>query len=387
MTARERAIKYWYTVFVASVILVCFGLHGLASLRESVAPHKLLASFWISGRAAAQHMDPYGFYPGVPRILAHRAGSTPVLHDVNLNPPCMLPLFEWLSRFPVARWATWWTAVQVLLFIGAAAMAWFGGARQARKVWWLLVSSFTYMDLTVGEDYALFVFLSFAVWLLLKNGHRTAAYVTAGVLIALKPNLGLWLVLLAAGGYWRNALTAGLTAGAVSAVPVLRYGWRVYAEWFRASALVPHWISATDISLMGIATRMGSRQAGVLLAGVAAGALVTIATRRRPAEASIAGMAVCAGVLCSPLGWYHYAMLAAPFFAMEKDWDGFQTWAAFLVWLPPLFQTELILRGRAWVFLLSIPHLLGLLMMLGWFLRDGVRERAVEREELVVASC
>jgi hypothetical protein len=86
----------------------------------------------------------------------------------------------------------------------------------------------------------------------------------------------------------------------------------------------------------------------------------------------IAGIAVCAGILCAPLAWHHYVLIAAPFYASRR-WGLRETVAGALTALPNLFDGQAFEAGsRLFVLLVALPHLIGLVLMLISFLDHPV---------------
>ena len=380
---RNDPLGRWFTFAMSAAVLCGFALFCMRDLaRAEDQTYKLIGSFYASGWAAAHHLNPYALYPLTWQFPVQSSHGPIVIHDVNLSPPAMLPLLEWMTRFTVPQAAVLCTWVSTLLFLASALVLIVLGKVQKRVIVWLLISRYVLLTLRVGEDYSLLLFLACVVWALMRTRHWTAAYVVAGILIAFKPNLGLWPILLLLTRRWKPAIISSATAAVLSVIPMLRYGPSVYLQWLRASEAAPHWMFPSDVSLIGICTRVGMKPLGLVLAVACGAALMWLVQRLRPNDGEVAGIAVGASVLCAPLGWYHYAMLAAPFLA-ERRWKAWESAAAFLIWLPPIYELEAAGAGGMLAVLSSLPHLAGVVLLLAVFMRWAAEpnELALPRAE------
>lgn len=82
-------------------------------------------------------------------------------------------------------------------------------------------------------------------------------------------------------------------------------------------------------------------------------------------------MAICAGILCAPLGWYYYVLLAAPVFTSRR-WGRSETFAACLLFIPSIFSLTAMGHGRFLLFLSAMPYFTGVCLMLISFMRVAV---------------
>jgi len=381
LASRNHALNLWFTFIAASTLLCGYAAYatiGLLDLRYY--PYRVLGSFYASGWAASHGLNPYGVYPLTWHFRPDLLQRLPVIHDVNLSPPCMLPLFSLLARFPIRAEMVWWTAISALLIVLSAGimLAEMKGRIQKRQILWLLLAAFVLDTLRLGQDYSLMSFLLVMVWLLNRRGNNTAAAVAIGIMVAMKPNLGLWPILMFVTGRRRQGLVSSITALGLSLYPVFLYGPSIYTKWLAANAVVPHWLYTSDVSFAGTFTRMGYRPVGVALAILLAAALVYFVRRMRPSDLQLAGIAICAGMLCSPLAWYIYAIFAAPFFVGLRRWGWLETTAAILLALPSALEGLALDGGKLFQFLCGLPHWLGLWLMLAAFLRAALRSRAPE---------
>lgn len=374
-------MNLWFTLFVAATLLCGYAGHSAIELLNlNYYPYRVFGSFYASGWAASHGLNPYGVYPLTWEFHPDTFQHLPLFHDVNLSPPCMMPLFSLLARFPLRAEVVWWTAISALLFVITAAiiLAVLKGYAQKRQILWLLLSATVLDTLKMGQDYALLFLLVTLVWLMILRGHRTAAAILIGIVIALKPNLGLWPVLMFVAGRRRQAAISSITALALSVYPIFVYGPSIYSEWLRGSTVGPHWIYTTDISFAGIFSRMGVRPVGIAVAVLCAAALVYFVRRVKPSELYVAGIAVCAGIMCSPLAWYLYVIFAAPFFVALGRWGRLETAAAILLSYPPWFEGLVLGKGKLLLFFFGLPHYLGLWLLTAAFLRAALRSPALE---------
>jgi hypothetical protein len=361
----------WLAFAIATLLLCGYAVFAVRTLlNDPQQPYKILGSFYASGFALSHHLNPYGVYPTTWRFHPYGLSTVPVVDDINLSPPCMLPLFTLLLHHSLPSEVVVWTAVSTLFFVLSTAILLVAsnGAMQKRQIVWCLLGAPALGTLTLAQDYAAMFLLLTLIWLLLIRGHLLLAAVLIGVMVAIKPPLGLWPLMLFASWRIRHAIVAALVAAALALYPVLLYGSSVYTEWIHAGETVPHWYVSADMSLAGTFTRLGARPFGIVLAVLTAAALLYFCYRVRPSQIDLAGIAICAAILCGPLGWFHYTIFAAPFFAARRPWGPMATIAAFLLAIPPLFESLVLGKGRILVLLVGLPHEIGLWMMLSVFL-------------------
>ncbi len=368
-----QPLNRWFLFAIASVLLVGFTAPIIRSMLGigSETTARDLSSFWISGWAATHHLDPYGLYPLTWHLHAFPYNRGPLIYDVNLNPPCLLPLFQLFARFDLRQLVVGWTVVSALCFIAGAGLVLFvmQGRMQKRQVLWLLWSQAALMTLWFGQIYSLLFLLACVAWALLRMEKTVAAAICIGVLVAMKPNLGFWPVMLFLAGYKRPAVISAVTVAALSVVPAILYGPGVYWQWLHAHSLVSHYLFPADVSIAGFFARVGFRVAGEILAVVVTLGLLAFVYRRRPSPMDIGGIAVCAGLLCAPLAWVEYVLVAAPFWAGGRRWGWLETCAVALLFFPEVLTALMMGRGP-WVTLAAgLPYFVAVWMVLWSFLR------------------
>jgi Glycosyltransferase family 87 len=299
-------------------------------------------TYWASGSAVSQGLNPYAAYPMTSRVHIFALGNHWTIVDINLNPPCMLLLFQMMSHLTLVKVGVVWTVVSVMLLLSAV---WLllrdRPAMQARQVVWLLLALSVFNTLLLGQIYLLLLFLSTVAWVYADDKRDLIAVIALGLLVAIKPTTVFWPIFLLLSGRRRFALRSLAVTVAVSAAPLLFYRWNVYREWFNALKADDHWIVATDIAIPAYFARMGHREAGFIIAVVLFAWLAGWTYRRKPSLESASGIALCATLLCAPLAWREYSLMLAPVFVAHR-WNKMETTAAFLFTVPYAFGTFLL---------------------------------------------
>lgn len=350
--------------------IVLLGITAVYALQLRNRDLRDFGTFWASGNAVRQGLPPYAVYPLTWRVHVWSTGQ--VVLDPNLSPPALLPLFGWMARWNPNREIIAWTYASYCAFLAAALLVAFGAGFkvQRRQLLWMLLAPSILHTLWLGQDYAYLALLSAGIWLCFRKHQLAAAGVLLGVLCAAKPNLLLWPLLLWLAGHRRTAAVGVLTFAGSSAAPAFLYGPHIYIEWRNALALTNHSIFPTDVSLVGYATRLGSRTAGFALAVCVAIAIGVWAYRRRPELDATSGVAICASILCSPLAWFHYTILLMPWM-VRRRWNLADSATALLMLLP-LDTTIQTIGASGWPAVYGgFPYLLAVVGALAVFMMRG----------------
>ena len=171
-----------------------------------------------------------------------------------------------------------------------------------------------------------------------------------GVLVSIKPFLGLFLPTLALLRQWRALWMLCVSALGCAVLGALVFGWWSYVEWFRALQDVS-WVWATmNGSIWALVeksfgwspylTPVVLRPALVTPLSIAASAIVAIVSTRVVSRSidHAFSVTVLASLLISPLGWTYYLWLAVPgCFALWRVRLSPITWMGLLLLCVPLF--------------------------------------------------
>jgi len=325
------------------LFLVC-----LPVLQRNLNTPEVSGLYWESGSAVARGANPFAPFPGEPTAHLTVMGEQHDVLDLNLNPPCVLPVFQVLSHLSLRRFSLVWTVGSfLLLFCTVALLIWQHPAMQKRKILWLLLSVPVFDTLVGGELYFALFFLAAVALVFVEREHELAAAIAIGLLVAIKPTTAFWPLFLYLAGHRRIALRSLCIALGVSAVPVLFYGPSIYSEWFAALGNDPHWIFATNIAIPAFFARLGLRSVGLVVAGVLAGALAWRVWKTKPAFVTVSGVALCAAILCAPLAWVSYTLMLAPYF-VSRRWRLSSHVAAALLVVPSIVPMTMA-RAAGWV--------------------------------------
>jgi hypothetical protein len=325
------------TYFGASALLL---LCILSVLQAHSSDYRLFGTYWASGNAAAHGLNPYAAYPLTFRFHPN-PGDPRLFTDLNLSPPCVLPLFQILSHLSIGHFRVIASLASWLLFaLNAGLLLWHNQTMQKRQIVWLLFSVAVCDTLTLGQIYALFFFLATLAWISIRAHREWTAAIAIGVLLAIRPTLLFWPAFLYFAAHRRLAWRSMAVAGIVSAYPILIYGADIYRKWIGALANDPHNAIAPNIAIVPFFGRIGFGPLGVALAATLAMALAWICWKRKPDASTASAIAHGAWLLCSPLSWVHYTLIAAPWFVARR-WNLAAKVAATLLAVPMIISVRL----------------------------------------------
>ena len=365
----------WGSFVLASGLLLWLLAHHWSQITHSKPGGQtcgVFGTFWASGWAVRHNLNPYLEYPPL-TWKPHAFGKTgPYVLDLNLNPPSMLPLFSLWSRIPPLTGALTWSVVSTLLFIGVAGVLTYRYRPQRKQVWWLLTCSATILTLDLQQIYAILLVLCVAAWLLLESEQDVAAGVLLGILVAIKPNLAIWPLFLALSGRLKPILTTCVTAATLSIIPIFLYGPAVYPEWWQATTIDSHSIFPIDVSIAGNFTRLGSRPVGLAIAFLLLVLLIYLVRAAKPNLFETTGIALCASILCSPLGWLEFILLLAPVL-FAKRWTPLTAFAALLLWIHPVFVDPQPYASHWSAFFRGLIYFIPMCILLGEYCRPALR--------------
>ncbi len=243
----------------------------------------------------------------------------------NLNPPLLWLVVVPFTALPASMAYAAWTVISLCLF-GVTARIAASAIRMPPIDIAVVVLSLTGTAFELGLGQISFVLLVpfTAAWLLDRSGRPIAAATCMGVLCALKPFFGLfvlvtlwrreWRALVACVGAALVAVAAGWvlagTEGSLAWISNIRHvtwSWHIFngSVWGVGTRL----LSRQDMVLAAQWTPLSESPAGALAVGVVGTALVMTALWRSLGRADIdrtyAAVSIAA-LLVSPLGWNYY---------------------------------------------------------------------------------
>ena len=287
-------------------------LWGLTYARRGDGAGIDFSIFVQSGRALAHGANPYASFAGpLWRVTPWAVGP-------NLNPPVSLLLLRPLARLaPLAAFHAWqaWQIISLLCYLAALLLLARAYPRRSISliVAWAVSLFGFWQTLFDGNLYLPLVLVCAGAWLLLARGHPRAACVLIGVAAAFKPQLLVWLVLLALAGATGSAILGGVVVVGLWALPVLVFGPTVYVQWL-AVLPGPFVTSTANGSLIGVLAHHGLTRLGTPLVAALLGGLALVVRRRRPDLLTVSGLGLVAALLASPITWAGYLLLLAPLF-------------------------------------------------------------------------
>lgn len=311
--AHPLRASHCYADDVRTLRLVPLALFAGVNVAATVAMLPLpldYASFWASGAAASAGLDPYAVCP-----LTNRSPDGQHAF-VNLNPPILLPLFQAFALLEVGSGRLLWFALSLLLY-GAAVLLLARaepGTTPTLVAWALSLAPF-WAGLALGQIYAALTLGTVGAWLLLRRGRDRAGGLLLGLLVASRPFFALWPALLLLSGQRRPALWAGASALGLTGLGALLYGPTTTLRWLEtlAGPSTRPWLGwPLNVSLVGLAERLGLPALGLPLAALLVGGLLVWAVRARPDREQAGALALVGMLLAAPISWVYYVAFLLP---------------------------------------------------------------------------
>jgi alpha-1,2-mannosyltransferase len=301
----------------AAVLVVTMSALNLFGGSPESVPLADFGSFYASGQAAGQGLDPYDVYPlTMDAQLGRGTGAA-----INLNAPFSLPVFQLLTLLdPVDARKGWLVASLVAYALTLGLLMWaYPRFRAALAIAWALAFTALIETITLGQVYAVLALLSTIGWLLLVRQRWLTAAAPIGFVVAFKPNFVIWPALLFVAGYRKAAVAIAAAATLFAVLPTLLYGPRVYDQWLTAVRLEVVNAQVANASLAGWLVRDGFEPSVAVTVG--AGLIVLLAVwvwRARPSVGRTSGVALSGLLLGSPLAWVGYSLFLLPTFARSR---------------------------------------------------------------------
>jgi hypothetical protein len=344
----------------------------IAIVLRTVGP--VYGTYWSSGIAVARGMNPYQPNSLTAHSHVFALGQIHVITDLNLNPPCLLPVLQVLSYLTLRQFGIVW-AVGSVLFLTATIglLRWHCSAMQLRQLLWLGLSSAVFDTFSAGQVYFLLMLLAALAWVCAERREDFAASIALGLLVAIKPTIIFWPVFLFLSGRHKLCLRSLCVTSLAFILPAGLYGSVIYRQWVDVLRNDQHWIIATDISIPAYFARLGVRSLGVWFAGMTAAWLAYTVWKKKPSIALTSGIALCASILCAPLAWSAYTLMLAPFFVARR-WRRMETMAALLLMIPSS-SIALVLSSGSRLGLVAggTPYFVAIWLILISFLQPTLR--------------
>jgi hypothetical protein len=308
-------VRTWLVVllFLSLIFLICVNIDwstNFAALND-------FGSFFASGQAYAEGNDPYGKYPLVFQLTVNGEPR----YALNLNPPISALVFSWASHLDPYRAFIGWYIVSAVLYLLAVVLLYRAFPRW-RCVALALVMAGFWNTLELGQIYVPLLLLIVLAYLCLRSNRLLLAGIFMGTLIAVKPNLAIWPIFLFIAGYRLPILTAGITAGAISIIPLITDGTTIYLQWLRIPKVGPGIILPGNASLPGIFARIHLTPLGTALTVLFALLMIWIVYKNRAklSTLDVTDLALVASILFMPKGWVGYTIFLLPVF-FRRTWS------------------------------------------------------------------
>jgi len=355
----------------AGVAIALCALIAMAAVHVLSSRDKLrdFTTFAQAGRAYQDGLDPYVLYKEADPAAGIAPGTPLETGSPNLNPPISIYPFSLIAGadpFAVRDGLNVVSAAiyAALCFVLLKAYPW--QRRPLIMLWLLAVAGFWY-TLLLGQIYIPLFALGLGALLLIERGRNLIwAGVLVGLVVAIKPNFGVWPLFLLLAGHRKLALTAIVVAAAVSAVPLMIDGPELYSQWLDAARAYPRAAIAPNASMFGVATRLGLPEAGYVIAAglIAAGGYCAWRWRLTAREAS--GWSVMLTLFVGPLTWVGYTLFMLPLLMTRR-------WAR---WEVAVAATMLVPAGLGWP--AGELRLAGIVMLSSLVLNDTLQARRAE---------
>jgi len=333
-TKRFGRKRLWHLI---ALLLLCLEVLVAAHHHKTGNEYITFGTLWASGNAANHGLNPYAAYPES-FLCDYTIYGYPIqFRDLNLNPPWALPFMQALSRLPLNRFAQVWALLTgICLLMGCIILILWQPGLQKRQLLWFVLCPPTLETIFSGQIYAWPFLLGVLASAFHKKGNLFATGIAIGIIVAARPTMGFWVLLLFLCGYRKIAAVSSGTILTAYALPLVIYGPGIYVEWGQAFGGDKHWMSPMNIAIIPLFIRHGHKSWGVAIAILISLCACCWTAWKRPDFISTSGIALCLGIICAPLAWMHYLLFVAPFF-MAREWTLLPTIAAglfFLEWAP-----------------------------------------------------
>ena len=277
------------------------------------------------------------------------------LQFLDMNPPHFHLLLLPLVTLPIGTAARVWLVLNAVSALTAIVMV----VRELKlrvPIWqWMplavigLLSVATNSNAVTAQCTGVLMLPMTAAWLAARRQQWVTCGVWLGVVIGVKPFLGLFLPVLALRGQWRATVSACLAGLVSSAVGVAVFGWSSYVEWIGALRSVSWVWGFMNGSIQALLARSLAPSPAftpavaaswliipVWIIGSAVVAVVSYRATTRSLD-HMFSVTILAALLISPLGWTYYLWLAMPsLLSLWRTGPSWPTWVGLALLCVPL---------------------------------------------------
>lgn len=311
--------------------------------RWGIGGLKIFGSYWVSGRAALEGQNPYESYSLTWNALFDIA-------EINLNPPTVLPLFEFIANFDPVAAARTWTIVAALLFatINIALIRGQEESIQRQQIIWMFLAPSFANTLHIGQLYIFLFALAAGAWTCLRQEKNFIAGVLIGVLCVVKPNFLVWPLFLLLTRQWRPTLSAALTSITFVGLSIILYGYDIYLQWLTAFLIDRHAERfLIETSIYGYVSRLGFPALGTVTSVIFFLGSALFVWHYRIEKSDASRLALVVAILASPLAWVDYTLCLIPAM-ISRPWEWKLTVAAALLMTPHAVPISMM-GGSMWM--------------------------------------
>jgi len=279
-------------------------------------------SFWASGHAANQGKDPYGVYEETFRVGSPSGPPAP-----NLNPPVSVYPFRLVALLQPEKALRLWRYASLLVYT-VVILALFGRYPERRQplfVLWAFSIAGLWHTLELGQVYVPLLALVAGAWLLLETEVWPVGAVLLGLLVALKPNLAVWPLLLLLTQKRAAGATALATACVFSLSPLVFDGPTIFKEWLAVTPSLHETAGGMariggNFSFIAMTGRLGLPAAGLALSLLLLGLDGYLGLVETLDLTDAGSLGLVSGLLLGPVSWVGYTILLLPIF-FARRWN------------------------------------------------------------------
>jgi hypothetical protein len=297
-------------------------------------------SFYASGLKLQNGENPYDPNSAyIFDIFFERVGAGGKM--MNLNPPISAVIFQILTRFEPQQSMIVWQIISALLYLLVVWMltsAYKDHIKPGFVLWAITLAGFWH-TLVLGQIYILLLLFATLGWILLRRGRYILAGLSIGLVVAVKPNFILWPLFMLVSGYTITSIASLISCVAITIIPVLVYGTKIYSQWLGASAIHPETlIMPGNNSILGLTTRFQGLTSGIIVSIMVVITLLVLSRLKSPIHMQpieyISALGIIASLLASPISWTGYTILLLPIYFSLRRWTPLIVISAVILAIP-----------------------------------------------------